>query len=150
VGDSAGDKQYRSVISFNTASLPDNAVITAVTFKVLRQGIAGTNPFSTHGNLLLDLKKGAFGGNNVLQLADFQAAAHRSGIVILNRPSAGWYAKNLPAGALNLINKVGVTQIRLRFALDDNDDLAADYLKFYSGNAPLANRPRLIIQYYLP
>jgi hypothetical protein len=32
------------------------------------------------------------------------------------------------------INKTGTTQFRLRFQKDDNDDLAADYLKFYSGN----------------
>ena len=150
VGDAASDRQYRSIISFNTASLPDNAVITSVTFKVLRQGVTGTNPFTTHGRLMMDIVKGAFGGSRALQLADFQAAASRSGILIPNTPAAGWYSRNLPAGVWTYINKVGVTQFRLRFALDDNDDLAADFIRFYSGNAPLANRPRLIIQYYIP
>jgi hypothetical protein len=150
VGDAAGDKQFRSLLSFNTASLPDNAVITAVTFKVMQQSVAGTNPFTTHGNLMLDVRKGPFAGNAALQLADFQATANKSGMVIPNTPAAGWYVRNLPANTLTLINKVGVTQFRLRFALDDNDDLAADLIRFFSGNAPVANRPKLIIRYYIP
>ena len=48
------------------------------------------------------------------------------------------------------INKVGVTQFRLRFTLDDNDDMGNDYIKFFSGNSTDANRPALIITYYLP
>jgi hypothetical protein len=150
VGDGAGDKQYRSILSFNTASLPDNAVITAVIFKVLRQGVVGTNPFSTHGNLLMDIKTGPFGGSKALQPADFQAAANKSGILIPNTPVAGWYVRNLPANTLTFVNKAGVTQFRLRFTLDDNDDLAADLIRFFSGNAPAANRPKLIVQYYIP
>jgi hypothetical protein len=110
----------------------------------------GTNPLSTHGNLMMDILKGAFGGSNALQLVDFQAAASKSGVIIPNTPSAGWYVRSLPANTLTFINKVGVTQIRLRFALDDNDDLAADFMKFFSGNAIATNRPQLIIQYYVP
>jgi competence ComEA-like helix-hairpin-helix protein len=151
VGDAAADKQYRSILSFNTAGLPDNAVITAVTLKFRQQGVIGTNPFSTHGKLIIDMIKGVFSSNRVLQRTDFQAAASKNGVVAIpNTPSAGWYTKGLPASALKLINKTGVTQIRLRFALDDNDDLAADYLRFYSGNAPASYRPQLIIQYYTP
>jgi len=49
------------------------------------------------------------------------------------------------------INKTGSTQFRLRFKLDDNDDMGADYMKFYSGNfTTTSSRPLLIIQYYLP
>jgi hypothetical protein len=52
------------------------------------------------------------------------------------------------------INKLttlsGLTQIRLRFKLDDNNNTVANYISFYSGNATLANRPQLIIEYYVP
>jgi hypothetical protein len=147
VGDNAADRQYRGIISFNTTSLPDTAVIRAVTFKFRRLAIVGTNPFTTHGKLLLDIIRGAFGGSAALQAIDFQAGAHKSGIVIPNSSPGGWYSVNLPADALQYINKLGVTQVRLRFQLDDNDDLSADYLKFYSGNAAAANRPQVIIQY---
>ncbi len=49
------------------------------------------------------------------------------------------------------INKMGVTQFRVRFTKDDDDDMKADYAKFFSGNAALsANWPKLVITYYLP
>ena len=52
------------------------------------------------------------------------------------------------------INKLstlsGLTQVRLRFNLDDNDNAAANYLSLFSGNAPAASRPQLIIEYHLP
>jgi len=32
----------------------------------------------------------------------------------------------------------------------DNNDLSADYLKFYSGNVTTALRPQLLITYHLP
>jgi bacillolysin len=150
LGDDAADKQYRSILSFNSAGLPDNAVITRATFRIRHRSVTGTNPFSTHGNLLMDIIKGAFSGNSALQLTDFQATAGKSGIVVPNTLSAGWYARNLPVSALSYINKAGITQFRLRFALDDNDDLSADYLRLYSGNATAVYRPQLIIEYYIP
>jgi len=52
---------------------------------------------------------------------------------------------------LAYVNKTGRTQIRLRFTLDDNNNHANDFMNIYSGNASvLADRPRLIIRYYLP
>lgn len=45
----------------------------------------------------------------------------------------------------------GRTQFRLRFGKDDNDDLSADYLEFYSGNDIWpGNRPLLVVEYYVP
>jgi hypothetical protein len=65
-----------------------------------------------------------------------------------NNPVSGWYTKNLGPANFGLINKSGITQFRLRFNLDDNNDLGADYLKFYSGNyATAVYRPQLIIRY---
>ncbi|MGC8855185.1 MAG: hypothetical protein ACP5QU_00115 [Anaerolineae bacterium] len=57
---------------------------------------------------------------------------------------------NLNPTAFSFLNKTGLTQFRLRFTKDDNDDRSADYLKFFSGNAALAYRPVLIIEYYVP
>jgi hypothetical protein len=46
---------------------------------------------------------------------------------------------------------IGVTQVRLSFQLDDNDDLENDYVEFYSGDQiPLNNRPYLLVDYYVP
>jgi acetaldehyde dehydrogenase (acetylating) len=63
--------------------------------------------------------------------------------------SAGWYRAPLRVPSYLLVNLEGTTQFRLRFATDDNNNGAADYLSFYTGNAPEADRPELIITYYV-
>jgi hypothetical protein len=151
LGDDASDRQYRSILSFNTASLPDNAVITSVVLKIKKQGLVGTNPFTTHQGLKADIRKPYFGTALGLAASDFQALASISSVGTFGTtPSAGWYSVTLSSTARPYINKTGTTQFRLRFQKDDNDDMGADYLKFYSGNAGTASRPVLIIQYYVP
>jgi hypothetical protein len=151
VGDDARDRQYRSFLSFNTGSLPDNAVITYVEVKVRKQGVTGTDPFATHGVLLLEIRNTAFSNNAALQLIDFSAPASSGAVpeqlVLLG---SGWCTTTLQAGNLNFINKYGVTQFRLRFSKDDNDDMGADYMKFFSGNSTSSNQPQLIVSYYIP
>lgn len=48
------------------------------------------------------------------------------------------------------INPVGLTQIRLRFSLQDDGNGIANYLSLYSGEANMASRPALEIEYYVP
>jgi len=62
----------------------------------------------------------------------------------------GWYRAPLRAPSYELINREGATQFRLLFELDDNDNARADYLSFYTGDAAEADRPELIVTYYLP
>jgi hypothetical protein len=66
------------------------------------------------------------------------------------RLSSGWYVSTLNSTAYSYINLTGLTQFRVRFYKDDNNDFGADYLKLYSGNATLASRPTLIVKYYIP
>ena len=61
LGDDASDRQYRSLLHFNTAALPNNAVITGVTLRIRRQSIVGTSPLGTHGSLTVDVRTGSFG-----------------------------------------------------------------------------------------
>jgi hypothetical protein len=150
VGDNLQDQQFRSTLSFNTASIPDGAVITKVTFKVKRYTIVGINPCTTYGNLLMDVRRGSFSGNPALQRTDFHAYSN-AGAAVPCAASNGWYTKVWPSGLVNYINKTGLTQLRLRFSRDDNDDLSADYLNFYSGDyGTTSYRPQLIIEYYVP
>ncbi len=151
LGDDVANKQYRAILSFNTSFLPDNAVITAVTLRLRKQGQVGVaNPFPTLSTIAVDIKKGNFGAA-ALQAMDFQAAASKSGVLSFTNTLANtWYSRALAAGNLSFVNKFGNTQFRLRFTKDDNNNYKADYLKFYSGNAPVGSRPVLIVQYYLP
>lgn len=151
VGDDVRDRQYRGILSFNTISLPDNAVITSTRLDIRRQGVVGTSPFATHGDLLADIRAGAFSNNLALQLTDFNAAASPGSNWERFTPlDAVWYAAQMSQNNLRFVNKFGVTQFRLYFALDDNDDMGTDYVKFFSGEALEAYRPKLIVTYYLP
>lgn len=149
LGDNAADKQYRSILHFNTAALPPNAVITSATLRIKQQSITGTSPFTTHGNLVADIRNPYFGTGISLVAGDFQAAAGQSGVATFNpTPVSGWYTASLTSG-LSHINLNGTTQFRLAFTLDDNDDLGVDTILFSSGNhGTAANRPQLVVEYY--
>jgi hypothetical protein len=154
IGDDAQNKQYRSILSFSTKGLPDNAVITRITLKVKKQGIAGGgDPVNIFQGFLIDVKKGFIGSSPGLQVSDFQASADKSYGPLKPTLASGWYAINLtPAKAY--INKLatngGVTQVRLRFKLDDNGNNVANDLSLYSADALAASHPKLIIDYYVP
>jgi hypothetical protein len=153
LGDDKTKKQYRSILSFSTKGLPDDAVITKVTLKVRRQGvIGGGNPVTTFQGFMVDIKKGYF-GTSALQTADFQTTASKTYGPFKPALSSNWYSIDLTGGK-SYINKSssysGLTQIRLRFKLDDNNNTIANYLSLYSGNASSSYRPQLIIEYYVP
>jgi hypothetical protein len=152
LGDEAGNKQYRAILSFNTTALPDTAVITKVTLKIRKQAPVGTDPFTILSVLRVDIRKPYFGTSLALLVSDFQAAANRSNVGTFNStPVNNWYSAVLLNTAHPFINKTGTTQFRLRFLTDDNNDNAADYMKFFSGNYATASaRPTLIITYYIP
>jgi hypothetical protein len=152
LGDDVLDRQYRSILSFDTKALPDNAVIQSVTLKIKQMGVpTGLNPFNSFGGLLVDIRTGAFGGANALAITDFEASASAAKVATFNKtPVGGWYSATFgtPFGR-SKINKTGVTQLRLYFTKDDNDNSKADFMKFASGNAA-SNRPQLIIVYSVP
>jgi uncharacterized repeat protein (TIGR01451 family) len=152
LGDDAGNRQYRSILHFNTSSLPDNAVITRVVLKIKKHSLTGTDPFTTHLKIAVDIRKGAFSNLGALQATDFQAAASKPGVgSFANNPRpGGWYVSPLKSIAYPYINRTGITQLRLRFQTDDDNDAVADFLRFYSGNSTVANRPVLVIEYYVP
>jgi CSLREA domain-containing protein len=152
LGDDNADRQYIAILHFNTASLPDTAVITRMTLMLRKQGLVGMDPFTTLGKILVDIRTGAFNNNNALETIDFQAPAHKnSAAVIGNTPINNWYLAKFPTSAYSFLNKTGVTQFRLRFQKDDNDNAIADFLKFFSGNYGTASaRPMLTIEYYVP
>ncbi len=155
LGDDAARKQYRSILSFNTGGLPNTAVLTKVTLKVKKQGVTGGgDPLAMFQGFKVDIKTGTL-GTAVLEPADFQTTMgiHTYGPFLIS-PVGGWYSLNLTAGKA-YINKLatagGLTQMRLYFKLDDNNNTAANYLSLYSGNATTAaDRPQLVIEYYLP
>jgi hypothetical protein len=149
LGDDADRKQCRAILSFDTSIIPDDAVITRITLKVKESGIVGGgDPVSIFQGFMVDIKKGSFGAS-ALALGDFSAGASKTYGPFSPALSSGWYSLKLTNGKANL-NKRGLTQIRLRFKLEDNSDATANFLKLYSGNASSPKRPKLIVEYYVP
>lgn len=157
LGDNGQDRQYRAILHFPTASLPDNAVIMQVILMIQLETVGGTNPFLTHRNIWVDIRQGAFGSFGpfqigALQATDFQAPAslYTAGW-IQNNPVGGWYWTTLDGKAHSYVNLVGATQLRLGFQYDDDEDLREDYLSFFSGNYSVQTaRPQLSVKYYVP
>lgn len=151
LGDDALRRQYRGILSFNTSSLPDNANITGVILKVKKSTIVGGgNPVSIFQGFIADIRNGVF-GTSALQAADFQTLGVGTYGPFVIAPVSNVYSINLTAGKLS-INKLnsnsGLTQIRLRFKLDDNNNAIANYLSLFSSNAVnAADRPQLTITY---
>ncbi len=153
LGDDRLNRQYRAILSFNTSSLPDKAIIKSAVLKIKRSGsITGSNPFNILGSLYVDIRKGYFGTSSSLQLADFNATASASKVGTFGKtPVSGRYSATLNSSGCSKINKASLTQLRLYFSKDDNNDDGSDYMKFFSGNyATTTSRPQLIITYLLP
>lgn len=150
LGDDASDRQYRAILHFGTSSLPDTAVITSAVLQMRMYNVTGTNPFTVLGSLRVAVRKPSF-GVVALELADFKSAAGVNLVSNFNpAPVNSWYGAVLNSTGMLYINRSGTTQFRLYFTKDDSDNLSADHIRFYSGNASVAFRPKLIIQYYVP
>ena len=150
VGDTAADNQIKAFVSFNTSAIPDTATITSATLRLRRGTVVGTNTFTTHGTCRADIHSSGFGGSTTLAVGDFQAAATATNVATMSNPLADldWSTGNLNAAGLAAISKTGTTQLRVYLTTDDNDDLSADYVGFFSGeNATAANRPELVVTY---
>ena len=149
-GDGKKDRQYKSILSFDTSSIPAGATITAATLRLRRGTVRGTNPFTILGSCIVDVSSGGFSGNTALQNSDFEAAATASSVATLNNPASnGDFSEGLfNSAGLSAINTGGRTQTRVSFTLDDNDDGGDDYMGYRSGDdADPANRPQLVVTY---
>ncbi|RPH63161.1 MAG: hypothetical protein EHM81_00670 [Chloroflexi bacterium] len=152
LGDDALNRQYRAILSFDTSQLPtsSNIIIQSATLRIKASGKpAGLDPFKSLKPLRLDIRYNYFGIRNTLEAGDFQASYSARKVGTFVKKSDGWYAANLNAAGISNIYKYGVTQFRLYFSKDDNNNLKADYQKFFSGNNP-TNKPALVITYTLP
>jgi hypothetical protein len=148
LGDDLKNRQYLGILSFDTQGLPDTAVVTAATLSFKKQGVVGTDPLTTHGELVGDIATGVFGTAATLQPSDFQAAAgSTAAIASFTAAPGGWYAATFDENARLLVNTRGRTQVRVRFESGDDADGGADYLQIFSGNASAAQRPVLEVTY---
>ncbi len=148
VGDASGDRQYRSILSFDTSSIPDGAVLLAAGLRLRRGGLLGTDPFTTLGACTVDVMTGPFGGSAILAAGDFEAPATVPGSGELSAAAADleWSEASLDAAGLAAIALDGLTQLRVAFEIDDDDNGAYDYVGYFSGESDDADsRPQLVV-----
>jgi len=158
MGDDAKNRQYRSVLHFPTAYLPDNAVALQSVLKIKKVEEVGA-PFTSLGNLSVDIRNNLFvPGLGPLTTASFEAKADAYAVGTLSNigdpkypDGMGWYAAVLDGKASSYINPLGGTQIRLGFQTPTNKNGLTEYVKFYSGDTVgQKDRPHLEVRYCVP
>jgi len=150
VGDYRMNRQLKGVISFDTSSLPDNAVITSAHIELHYLGVMGKNPFTWAGNLKLDIAS-PFGESILLDREDFNAPALAYDVATCGSVAVlKQYSCDLTTG-FDSFDLAGVTQFRIYFDLADNGNNKPDNVKLESGNHKLVStRPMLVVEYYIP
>lgn len=118
IGRGSDGKFNRALLSFDTASLPDDAEILAATLVLTHRGSFGDPWSSPAGNrLVVDLRTGCFGAGCTLVASDHSASATVEATAEVQafsggtQESTGFNAAGLAALAVD-----GRTQLRLRFA----------------------------------
>jgi hypothetical protein len=135
-----------------TANFAQRPTATPTPTPTITPTVTKTSTKTSTPTIMLDVKKGFF-GTAALQTSDFQTKSSKTYGPFTPALSSGWYSIDLTGGKdyiNNLSTLSGLTQIRLRFNVDDNNNAIANYLSLYSGNAPAASRPQLIIEYSMP
>lgn len=116
VGRGTDGKFNRTLLSFDTASLPDGATVTAVTLTVTYRSASGDPWSNPAGNsLVIDANSGCIGACSI-ETGDWGAATTSTSVAQLLSFSGGTQTSNLfTANGLAAINRTGRTQLRLRF-----------------------------------
>jgi len=152
VGDDALKRQFKGILDFNTATLPDGAVITGATLQV-RAKVISTTIYTKLGNMVADITNPFFGSSVGMNFGDFNSRAKASKVGTFTRASTiyKWITLRVNTASLFAVNKTGHTQFRLRFMIDDSNDTIDHQLFLQSGNnSVISYRPMLVITYYVP
>jgi len=149
-GDS-NERQIKAFLSFDTSSLPEDAIILSARIQLRRNNVIGQP--DNLGVIHFDISPSmGFNNNWALESEDFSAAANSTNIATLdNFYSEQWLEAGLPETQFDLVNRNGRSQFRLYFTLPNNGDNIEDRISFYSGNEEDSGlHPQLIIDYELP
>jgi hypothetical protein len=147
VGDDEKKRQYRAILSFNTAALPDGAMIASGFIKLKKNTATPGDIFNKLGLLKLYVGTPSFGTVLGLESIDFNSPAIIAG-TFSKTAILGWYKAKLLSTSLSNVSTTAKTQYRVQFTKDDNNNTVADYMRFYSGET--GSKPTLFLKYYIP
>lgn len=148
IGDYSGKQSYRTILSFDTSSIPADYTIKSARLKMTRGGQSGQNPFDWPGSCNIDIANPSF-GDVALEDSDWETVGDAVAVAFFSEdPGAEdvMVSSDFNAAGLNNIDRNGITQLKVYFTTLHNNDSIADYLGFYSGEAVETNRPGLIIE----
>ncbi len=131
IGRGSDGKFNRTLLSFDTSSLPDTATVTSATLTVTYRSASGDPWGNPIGNtLLIDANSGCIGAC-AIETGDWAATVTASGVAQLLAFSGGTQTST-PFGSVgaSAINRTGRTQLRLRFA---SNQTATNYLWIGNG-----------------
>ena len=151
-GDQGLDRQFKSVVSFDTSSIPDGATVTFAQLQLKVAAITGTSPYSWPGSptCTVDIRNGGFGGNVALASGDFEAAASAANVVTGGMPNVAvgsWSNGTLTSTGYAQVNQTGKTQLRVQFTTGDNDNGAPDHVGWYSSETA-GSEPKFVVRYH--
>ncbi len=131
VGRGTDAKYNRTILSFDTSSLPDTATIVRAYVRVTWSSGSGDPWNDPAGNtLLVDVKNGTFGAATT-ETTDFAAAPTASGVASIAKFISGTKSStDFSSAGLSAINRTGRTQLKLRFSLNPS---ATSYAFFTEG-----------------
>jgi poly(hydroxyalkanoate) depolymerase family esterase len=131
IGRGTDGKFNRTVLSFDTASLPDTATVLSATLTVTYRSASGDPWSNPAGNtLMIDANTGCIGACTI-ETGDWAATTTTSAVAQLLPFAGGTQTSNLfSAAGLGAIHRTGRTQLRLRFA---NNQTATNYLWIGNG-----------------
>ncbi len=111
VGRGTDGQHNRTLLSFDTSAVPDDATITRAYVTVSRASGSG-DPWAGGNRLLIDVRSGCFGASCATAADDWAAPATTSGAAELARFTSG----SADSTAFTEVNRTGPTQLRLRLA----------------------------------
>lgn len=106
----------KTLLSFDTASVPDGATVTGAYLTLTHASSSGDPWASPAGNtLVLDVQSGCFSGC-ATEASDWSSAATAaSAAQVVKFTSGTQNSSDLSAAGRSAVNRTGLTQIRLRF-----------------------------------
>jgi mannan endo-1,4-beta-mannosidase len=152
-GDTGANLRLRSIVTFDTSTIPASAVITSVALRMHLSSVSGAaDPYGLFGPLSVDV----VGTSAGLSTADFAQAVPPDtlNVATLTNPTAddlGWAQAPFSQAGIQHLNRTGVTRVRVLFTTASNGNGFANFLNWYSGDSSTANpddKPQLVVSYH--
>ncbi|MDP3072585.1 MAG: MBG domain-containing protein [Opitutaceae bacterium] len=153
LGDDGTNRQFRNIVSFDTSTLPANAIIVSASLE-LNRGSGAQGNTGNLGQILVDIRTGDFGTGPALENVDFQSPATVAQVATMSVTALEneWAIGLLNQAGRDAINRTGGrTQFRVYYSIGDNGNNTQDFIPFFGGASNAAGtRPILRIGYALP